>query len=156
MKKWFTFPKITIVIITFAVCLALYSSLTLKKPVTSVGPSKQEVQLFVERTLPKIMENWDYEELEPLLYPGIMDNVSWKNGAISLNQMLGSCKMGNVQWKESKRKSHIKWSGVRDRAPVTFHSYMVDVKCKNPDVAALGVVVSDNLKYAGFHILQKK
>ena len=156
MKKWFTFPKITIVVVTFAVCLALYSSLTLKKPVSPVGPSKQEVQLFVESTLPKIIENWDYEELEPLLYPGIMDNASWKNGVILMNQMFGSCKMGNVQWKDSHLESHIKWSGVMDRAPVMFHGYMVDVKCRNPDVIALVVVVSDNLKYVGFHTLQKE
>ncbi len=133
MKKWFTFPTITIAFLLLFAGVAIYSNLT-------SDPNKLTPKKFVLDTLPKIVSNWDVEYAEPF-FKIPRENII--EGLRVGQEQLGSCVVNKISWGGSTRVSYTNPEKSR-------YTYIAHVTCTKNNQSLNGkmlIVVNGEFKY---------
>lgn len=139
MKKYMTFPKITMAVLLLLSGIVLcfgnfdFIDMMYKKP-------KQ----FVENTLPEMVQSWDTE----VIYPKTIDveKNRIENYCTDVGNFFGSCSV-----------DHLKWLRSRLFQGIWHSSFVADLKCQNKNaVFYLDIVpYQDTYKYDYFKIFER-
>ena len=133
MKKWFTFPKITIAFLLLFAGGVIYSNL-------KADPNKLTPKKFVQDTLPQIVENWDVEYSAPLF---ALPKEEVTKGILLGKEQLGTCVVDKLSWGGSTQVSYTNPKQSR-------YAYIAHATCTKNNQSLKGkmlIVVNGEFKY---------
>ena len=135
MKKFLTFPIITVAVLVILAITAITSG---NFSFDMFNPTKPK--LFIERTLPGITQAWDVDNLYQKMSGVEKGKVDELSG--DLKRMFGSCKVETIAWKQTRFQTG------------TWYIYDADLNCEHCKAVANLIVTpqGDDYKYIGFHV----
>ena len=127
MKKYLTFPNISIAVI---LCIALVTLVTGNFKISIINPQKPRD--FVENTLPKIAKDWDTEYLTSV---SLFKEDDINHNLLQMKERMGSCSIKNLKWVQTNMFTRMSYV------------YLFQLECENGNYEGSVMIALQNGLY---------